>query len=232
VEAQKKVYRDPQFREQFREALKKPDIFGGKWERLVVKEVKNPALQPLVGRSVAEIARERGKDGVDIFLDLAIEDDLGIEYTMLLFNATDERMPELIRDSRTMIGLSDGGAHVDMLCDAGYCTYLLGTWVRDRQALTLEHAVKRITSEPADYFGIKNRGRLMPGMAADVVVFDYNTVGSNIRGEMRNDLPGGGRRLVMPARGIEHVVVNGQALYHEGKLSDALPGQVLRSGNC
>jgi N-acyl-D-aspartate/D-glutamate deacylase len=67
-------------------------------------------------------------------------------------------------------------------------------------------------------------------MAADVVVFDYNTVGSNRRGEMRNDLPGGGRRLVMPARGIEHVVVNGQVLYDEGRASDTLPGQVLRSG--
>jgi N-acyl-D-aspartate/D-glutamate deacylase len=69
-------------------------------------------------------------------------------------------------------------------------------------------------------------------MAADVAVFDYNTVGSNKRPEMRNDLPGSGRRLVMPARGIEHVVVNGQRLYREGKLSDAMPGQVLRSGNC
>jgi N-acyl-D-aspartate/D-glutamate deacylase len=130
-----------------------------------------------------------------------------------------------------MVGLSDGGAHVDMLCDAGYCTYLLGTWVRERQAMSLEQAVKRITSEPADFFGIKGRGRLLPGMAADVVVFDYNTVGSNKRGEMRNDLPGGGRRLVMPARGIEHVLVNGHSLYNQGKPSEGLHGQVLRSGN-
>jgi N-acyl-D-aspartate/D-glutamate deacylase len=230
AEVQKKFYREPKFRDNFREALKYPAVFNGKWERLEVKEVRNPAMQSLVGKSVAEIAQERGKDGVDTFLDLAIEDDLGIEYTMALFNATEERIPELIRDTRTMVGLSDGGAHVDMLCDAGYCTYLLGTWVRDRQVLSLEHAIKRITSEPADFFGIRNRGRLLPGMAADVVVFDYNTVGSNKRGEMRNDLPGGGRRLVMPARGIEHVVVNGQVLYDEGRAGDALPGQVLRSG--
>jgi N-acyl-D-amino-acid deacylase len=151
---------------------------------------------------------------------------------MALFNATEERIPELIRDSRAMVGLSDGGAHVDMLCDAGYCTYLLGTWVRERQVLSLEHAVKRITSEPADFFGLKSRGRLLPGMAADVVVFDYNSVGSSTRGEMRNDLPGGGRRLVMPARGIEHVIVNGHSLYDEGKASGELPGQVLRSGQC
>jgi N-acyl-D-aspartate/D-glutamate deacylase len=231
-EVQKKFYRDPKFRDDFREALKHPAVFSGKWERLEVKEVSNPALQPLIGKSVAQVAQERGKDGVDTFLDLALEDDLNLEYAMELFNASEERIPELIRDSRTMVGLSDGGAHVDMLCDAGYCSYLLGTWVRDKQVMTLEHAIKRITSEPADYFGINNRGRLLPGMAADVVVFDFNTIGSNKRGEMRNDLPGGGRRLVMPARGVEQVIVNGRVLYDEGKASEALPGQVLRSGAC
>jgi N-acyl-D-amino-acid deacylase len=231
-EVQKKLYRDPKFRDEFREAMKRPAVFSGKWDRLEVKEVVNPALKPLLGRTVAEIARERGKDGVDTFLDLALEDDLGIEFTMALFNANEDRIPELINDPRIMVGLSDGGAHVDMLCDAGYCTYLLGTWVREKQKMTLERAIQRITSEPADFFGITNRGRLLPGKAADVVVFDYNTVGSAKRGEMRNDLPGGGRRLVMPARGIEHVVVNGQGLYDGGKPSGTLPGQVLRSGNC
>ena len=92
--------------------------------------------------------------------------------------------------------------------------------------MTLERAIQRITSEPAAFFGIKNRGRLMPGLAADVTIFDYNTVGSNARGEMRNDLPGGGRRLVMPARGIEYTVVNGNVLYDHGQLSGNLPGQV------
>jgi N-acyl-D-aspartate/D-glutamate deacylase len=207
-------------------------VFNGKWERLEIKEVTNPALQPLVGHSVAEVAKQRGCDGVDAFLDLGLEDDLGIEFTMALFNANEDRIPELITDPRAMVGLSDGGAHVDMLCDAGYCTYLLGTWVRDRQVMPLEYAIKRITSEPADFFGIKNRGRLLPGMAADIVVFDYNTVGSDKRGEMRNDLPGGGRRLVMPARGIEHVIVNGGGLYDRGSANEELHGQVLRSGNC
>lgn len=231
-EVQKKIYADENFRNKFREDLEHPAIFQGNWERLEVKEVGNPAFRSLVGRNVADIARERGKDGVATFLDLAVEDDLNIEFTIEMFNANEARIPELIKDSRTMVGLSDGGAHVDMLCDAGYCTYMLGTWVRDRQAMTIEHAVKRITSEPADYFGIKSRGRLLPGMAADVVVFDYNTVGSAKRGEMANDLPGGGRRLVVRPKGIEHVVVNGQALYAHGQPTGSLPGQVLRSGNC
>ena len=232
LEAQQRVYRDPSFRNAFRKELERPAVFNGKWERLEVKEVSNPVMKPLEGKTVAEIAKERGQDGVDTFLDLALEDDLQIQYTMALFNANEERIPELINDARVMVGLSDGGAHVDMLCDAGYCTYLLGTWVRDKQAMSLERAIQRLTSEPADFFGIKNRGRLMAGMAADIVVFDHNTVGSAKRGEMRNDLPGGGRRIVMTARGIEHVVVNGQTLYDEGKLGATLPGQVLRSGNC
>jgi N-acyl-D-aspartate/D-glutamate deacylase len=230
-EVQANIYRDPSFRNAFRESLKKPDIFSGKWERLEVKEVFTPSMKSLEGRTVADIAKERGKDGVDTFLDLAIEDDLQIEFTMALFNANEDRIPELISDPRTLVGLSDGGAHVDMLCDAGYATYLLGTWVRERSAMTLERAVQRITSEPADFFGIKGRGRLSPGLAADIAVFDYNTVGSARRGEMRSDLPGGGRRLVMPARGIEYTVVNGEVLYDQGKVSGGLPGQVLRSGN-
>ncbi|MBF6560628.1 MAG: amidohydrolase family protein [Candidatus Binataceae bacterium] len=232
AEAQIAIYREPGFRNAFREALKHPDIFSGKWERLEVKEVFTPAMKPLEGRTVAEIARERGCDGVDAFLDLAIEDGLNIQFTMALFNANEDRIPELISDPRTMIGLSDGGAHVDMLCDAGYCTFLIGTWVRERAAMTLERAIQRITSEPAHLFGIRKRGRLSPGMAADVAIFDFNTIGSNKRGEMRNDLPGGGRRLVMPARGVEYTIVNGQVLYEHGRASGAMPGQVLRSGAC
>jgi N-acyl-D-aspartate/D-glutamate deacylase len=197
-----------------------------------IKEVGNPALRALEGRTVAEVARERGRDGLDTFLDLGIEDDLQIEFSYAVFNANEDRIPELLRDPRTMLGLSDGGAHVDMLIDAGYTTYLLGTWVRERQALTLEHAVKRITSEPADFFGMRTRGRLKPGLAADVAIFDPDTVGSALRGTMRNDLPGGGRRLVMEARGIFCTIVNGQVLYREGKPTDARPGVVLRCGNC
>lgn len=230
VEEQIGFYRDPGFRAAFRKELETPRIFNGNWDRAIVHEVGSKAMQPLVGRSVGDIARERGKDGLDTFLDLAIEDNLELAYTYELFNANEDRIPELIKDPRTMIGLSDGGAHVDMLCDAGYTTYLLGTWVRDREAMTLEHAVRRITSEPAALFGIRNRGRIAKGAAGDFAVFDLNTVGSGKRGEMWNDLPGGGRRLVMPANGVEYTVVNGTVLYERGQASGALPGQVLRSG--
>lgn len=229
-EEQAQLYRDQKFRDAFREALKVPKIFTGDWSRAIIHEVANPALQPLLGRNVESVARERGKDPMDTFLDLALEDNLEMQFTYELFNSDESRIPELIKDPRTIIGLSDGGAHVDMFCDAGYCTYLLGTWVRDREVMSLEHAVKRITTEPAALFGIQNRGRIAPGLAADFAIFDLARVGSGKRGEMRHDLPGGGRRLVVPARGIEYTIVNGTPLFEAGRDTGARPGQVLRSG--
>ena len=230
VEQQQAFYRDANFRAAFRKEMERPKVFTGKWERAIVHETGRPDMQALVGKSVAEIAEQRGKDGLDTFLDLCIEDDLQLQYTYELFNADEDRIPELIMHDQTMVGLSDGGAHVDMLCDAGYCTYLIGTWVRDRQAMTLEHAVKRITSEPAAFYGMTTRGTIAPGLAADFAIFDYDTIGSARRGEMRSDLPGGGRRLVMPAQGVQYTIVNGEILFEDGTHTGAMPGQVLRSG--
>jgi N-acyl-D-aspartate/D-glutamate deacylase len=226
--AQAAVYADVAFRNQFREELKQPMAFGN-WARINVHEVRSPALKALEGRSIADIAREQGKDGVDAFLDLTLQDDLDIEFTMASFNTRVDRMTEILNDKSVLVALGDGGAHVDMLCDAGYPTYLLGTWVRERQALTLEEGVRRLTSDPADVFGIRDRGRLAPGLAADLVIFDAARVGSTNRGERRFDLPGGAKRMVMPSRGVEHTVVNGVVTWADGKLTGAAAGQVLRS---
>ena len=230
-EVQIKYYRDKAFRDAFRNQLRDGYIFrlDTYFKRLEVKEVRSEALKGLVGKSVDTIARERGADTVDTFFDICIEDDLAIDFTLEAMNSNEEGLRELIRNPQTLIGLSDGGAHVDMLCDAGYCTYLLGHWVRDVQALTLERAVQRISSEPADLFGLAGRGRIAVGQAADFAVFDYETVGSDKRPEMRNDLPGGGRRMVMPARGMQYTIVNGEVLFDDQKHTGALPGQVLRS---
>ena len=228
LEKQKAFYRDPEFRGAFREELKKPHLFQGRWNRVEVLETASPALRQYERRTIGEIAEQRHEDPLDTFFNLALEDDLNIQYTMQQYH--EEGIQRLIADPRTMIGLSDGGAHVNMLCDAGYCTYLLGTWVRERQALTLENAIKRITSEPADFFGIKDRGRLKVGLPADIAIFDERKVGSAKRARMQNDLPGGGRRLVMPAEGVEYSIVNGDILYEHGHHSGYLPGQVLRSG--
>jgi len=226
--AQAVVYRDPAFRAQFRKELERPMSFGN-WARITLHEVKNPALKRFEGRTVADIAAEQGKDGVDAFLDVTLEDDLENEFTMQSFNTRADRMAELLNDPTVLLGLGDGGAHLDMLCDAGYPTYVLGTWVRERKVLTLEEAVRRMTSDPADFFGIKDRGRLAPGLAADVVLFDPATVGSVGRPERIYDLPGGAKRMVMRSRGIEMTLVNGEVTWERGALTGAAAGRVLRS---
>ena len=227
-EAQRRVYADRAFRDAFREDLKQPLSFGN-WERITMHEAKNPELKKMEGLTVAEIARAQGKDGVDAFLDMTLADDLEIEFTMASYNNRVDRMAELLSDPSILIGLGDGGAHVDMLCDAGYPTYLLGTWVRERGVLELEQAIARLTSDPADFFGITDRGRLAPGLAGDVTIFDPSTIGSKNRGERRYDLPGGGKRMVMPSKGVEYTIVNGAVTYAEGELTTAKAGRVLRS---
>jgi len=227
-EAQATVYADPAFRAAFREDLKRPASFGD-WARITVHEVKSPALKRYEGRTVAEIAAEHGKDGVDALLDLTLADDLANEFTVQSWNTRVDRMAELLNDRSVLLGLGDGGAHLDMLCDAGYPTYLLGTWVRERKVLKLEEAVRRMTSDPADFFGIRDRGRIAPGMAADLVLFDPKTVGIAGRPERLHDLPGGGKRMVVRSTGIEMTLVNGVPTWEKGALTGAAAGRVLRS---
>ncbi len=227
-EAQAAVYRDPAFRAAFREDLKRPASFGN-WERITVHEVGSPGLEKYEGRTIAEIAAERGVDGVDALLDLTLEDDLQVEFTLQSFNTRVDRMAEVLNDRRMLLGLGDGGAHLDMLCDSGYPTFVLGTWVRERKVLSLEEAVRRMTSDPADFFGIRDRGRIASGLAADIVVFDPQTVGSLGRPERRYDLPGGGKRMVIRSRGIELTLVNGVPTWENSALTGAAAGTVLRS---
>jgi len=226
--AQAAAYLDPAFRAAFRRDLEQPMAFGN-WERITVHEVRNPSLKHMEGKTVAQLAAERRQDCVDAFLDISLEDDLDNEFTMQSFNTRAERMAELLNDPSILLGLGDGGAHLDMLCDAGYPTYVLGTWVRERGVLTLEEAVRRMTSDPADFFGIRDRGRVAPGLAADLVLFDPATVGSAGRPERRYDLPGGGKRMVMRSAGVELTLVNGVPTWERGALTGRSAGSVLRS---
>jgi N-acyl-D-amino-acid deacylase len=226
----KQLYADPEFRRAVVDEMSK-GVLRRNFKRVEVSDVGKHELKSLVGRSVADIARDRGREGYEFetMLDLAIEDDLNISFAQSVFNTNEERLGKLINDPRPMIGLSDAGAHVTLLCDAGYCTYLLGHWVRDLNAINLEYAVKRITSEPADFFGLRGRGRLNVGGHADLAIFDAATVGSARRGTMKDDLPGGGKRLVMPATGVIHTVVNGVPVYENEHYTGTTPGTVLHS---
>jgi len=227
-EGQRAVYADAEFRNAFREELKDPINFSD-FNRIILHEVKNPELKRFEGRTVTEIAREQGKDDVDALLDLTLEDDLENEFIFTSFNTKVDSMSKILNHPHVVIGLGDGGAHVDMLCDSSYPTHVLGTWVRERQAMTLERAIQKITSEPAELFGIAGRGKLKVGNWADVTIFDPETVGSPDRNERSYDLPGGAKRMVKASYGIEHTIVNGESVYKDGRLMEASSGKVLRS---
>ena len=229
IEDQKKLYTSDGFRDGFAADLKRPRAGRLDWQRFMIDRVASPSLKVCEGKSVAEIAHGRGEEPLDCFLNIAIEDDLQTWFVITF--AEEERISRFVADSRLMIGLSDGGAHVGEHCDAHYPTYLIGTWSRDKQLLSLEHAVKRLTSEPADLFGIADRGRLTPGMAGDFAIFDYNTINSAPRQHAVRDLPGGGLRFVTAAHGIEYTIVNGEVLFEHQQHTGALSGTVVRSGN-
>ena len=226
LEVMKKEYADPSFRDEFRANMSlkvaRPDL-----RRMRVEEVQKPELKSYEGKPLTQIAQERGVDLVDAFLDLAVADGIQTRFTDMPMS--EDGMDELLSDPRTMVGLSDGGAHVDAHCEAGYPTYMIGHWVRKKQLFSLERAVELITSHPADIFGVVGRGRLKPGMAGDVVIFDYDTIDTKMRQHQIRDLPGGGARFVMTAQGINYTIVNGEVIYVDGKATGALPGQVIRS---
>ena len=230
AEEQARIYADPTFRAEFRAACAAtPKAFSGQWQQTQVCKVGKAAHRTWLGKSIAELSQQAGTDPFDTFFDLALADDLETEFSLAMLNFDLDLVEEVITDPRVLIGLSDGGAHVDMLCNAGYPTYLLGTWVRRRQAMSLERAVQRITSEPARFFGVLDRGVIATGKAADFVVFDPDTVDAGEK-VMLNDLPGGERRFVQRAEGIHAVVVNGEIVLAHGEHSGALPGQMLRAG--
>jgi N-acyl-D-amino-acid deacylase len=228
-EKQMEVYADSAFRSAFKEELKLGRKWTGSVRGATVVSVVNPDLKQYEGSTVGEIADQRGQDPNDAFFDLAVADNLQVKFVVPRANNDPKQLADMLRDSRTLIGLSDAGAHLDMLCESGYTTYMLGHWVREERALTLERAIQRITSEPADYFGIKGRGRLEAGAAADVVIFDESKINSPLRPTAVKDLPAGGTRLYCKAEGISQVIVNGQVLYRDGRHTGAYPGKVLRS---
>jgi len=230
VERQSEIYRDPVFRRTLQQEIDAGSKLTGVVGTIGVYRAGREDLRAYEGRTIAELAQERNCGELDCLFDFALEDGLATKFIIPRANTARERIPDLLRESdRTLIGLSDAGAHVDMFCEAGYTTYMLGHWVREQKALTLEHAIKRMTAEPADFFGITDRGRLQPGLAADIVVFDPLKVGSPTRGSTVNDLPTGAGRLVARAEGVSKVIVNGALLFDEGRHTGAYPGQVLRS---
>ena len=186
----------------------------------------------LNGRRLADIARERGVHAVDLLLDLALDSKLDTKFRVPIVNFDEDEVQEILRDPNVVLGLGDGGAHLSQLCDACFSTHLLGRWVRERKALSLERAVHMLSARPAGVFGIRDRGLLAAGRPADVVVFDPDSVGAGPL-ERVYDLPAGADRLISKPRGVDAVVVNGAVLPGPGEswpTGEALPGRLLRNG--
>lgn len=219
---------DGQFRATFRrESVERSDSPSSRrWAAVELVHATRPDRAELVGRSLAEIAAVRGGDVVDALFDSA-RDDPAARFSMLLLNFDEARVAELLRQPESLIALSDAGAHVSVLCDAGYATYLLGHWVRERGLFTWEEAVRRLTSMPAAIYGIPQRGRLVAGAVADVTCFDPTRV-AMLPPERVRDFPAGAERYVTRATGIERVVIAGEDFLVAGEWTGTRPGRVLK----
>jgi len=179
--------------------------------------------------TIEALAAERGRSPMATFLDLAIESNLELFFMQAAANHDQDRVLEFLRHPRAIPTFSDSGAHVTQIMDSSLQTHLLGHWVRNEQALTIEEAVHRITQLPAVAWGFVDRGVLAPGMAADINVFDLTTISPNLP-ELVSDLPGGASRLRQTATGIKATLVNGEVLVADAEPTGATPGVLLRRG--
>jgi N-acyl-D-aspartate/D-glutamate deacylase len=203
-------------------------LFNNEWDQVQVVEVANPAHAALEQKSLAEIAAAQGADPLDAMLDLAIAEDLRTVFTAQLLNSDEEAVGRMLNHPQSIVSLSDAGAHLTFFNDAGFGLHLLGHWARERAAMPMSEAVRRLTAHPAGVFGMTDRGLLREGHAADLLLFDPATVG---RGPKRrvHDLPGGAARLTTDAVGVHGVWVNGrQVADASGLVTDApLAGTLL-----
>jgi N-acyl-D-aspartate/D-glutamate deacylase len=231
-EAVLRIYRDPAFRAAVKAELSAPSrrMFTGEWEKIHVVQVARPENRGFEDRSLAQIQARTGKHPIDFLLDLSLEEGLDTLFTAILLNSDEEAVGRMIQHPHSLLSLSDAGAHLTFLCDAGFGLHFLGHWVRDRGLMPLEQGVRAITGYPAQVFGIADRGRIAPGAWADLLLFDPATVG---RGEAYrvHDLPAGASRLNTQPRGLHGVWVNGGKIADEAGLVPGAQarGQVLRS---
>jgi N-acyl-D-amino-acid deacylase len=228
------VYRDPAWRASTWDELSGANGGGFlpfNWPSVSVAEsVSRPDL---VGRSVVELSAERECSPLDVMLDISLDDKLETRFWSVLANDDDEGIAWLLPRDNVLLGLADSGAHVSQLCDACFATDLLGNWVRDRNVMPLERAIHKLTGEPAAVYGLDNRGTVAVGQAADLCVFDPDTVAPGPLRRLR-DFPADGERLTADAPvGMTHVFVNGVPIRVDNEPAveglDARPGTVLRS---
>jgi N-acyl-D-aspartate/D-glutamate deacylase len=236
IEERMRALADPETRSRLDERARSPEAGVlanlARWERLEVVEGFTPETRALEGRRIGDIAREQRKDAFDALCDVVLADGLrtGLRPDFGGPEPDDvwKMRAEVWRDPRAVVGGSDAGAHLDMMCGASYSTFVAGDAVRAGH-VTLEEAVHLLTDVPARLYGLRGRGRVEPGAHADIVLFEAETVGP--AGERTyDDLPGGASRIVAESRGVHHVLVAGTEIVRDGAYTGATPGTVLRAG--
>ena len=223
---------DPAFRAAMRAEIAAPTVFrlyNGEWDQVQVVEVANPAHAHFEQRTIADLAREAGADPLDFMFDLALSENLDTVFTATLLNSDQDAVARMLAHPASLVSLSDAGAHLTFFNDAAFGLHLMGHWARDLGALSMQEAVWRLTGQPAQVFGLTNRGRLLPGYAADLLLFDPATVGRGPKHRV-GDLPGGAARLHTDAIGVHGVWVNGvKVVDANGMLAQpARPGVLMR----
>lgn len=197
------------------------------WVNSSVEKAASPATAPLEGRLLVDIAKERGVSPAEVMFDVALEDKLETFFRIAgPVNVDESRLERILKSPATLVGISDGGAHLQTFAGGDYSSYFLEHWVRDKGSFSLEEGVAALSSRVARFLGLTDRGTLEVGKAADVVIFDPDTIGP-LTVQTLDDIPGGGTRMTKDAQGISCVIVNGEPLIENGKATGAVPGQVL-----
>lgn len=202
------------------------------WARMTIFHTVSPENERYIGRNIGEIAEELGTTPWDALCDISIADGMNTSFGHPSVEEPDENWEaraQVWRDERVVIGASDVGAHLDMFFSGNYATVTLREAVAKRRLLSLEEAIHLLTAAPADLYMLRDRGRLVEGAWADIVVFDPERIGTGPM-HMRTDLPAGASRLYADAEGISHVICNGEEIVRNGEFTDARPGTILRSG--
>ena len=228
LEEKKHLLADPEFRARLREQFDgNAAELGRRQESLIVKDARLGKNKSLEGTRVMDLAASQAKDFLDAFFDLALDEGLETQFMYVgVLNGDPEAVGQIISSPYALPGASDAGAHLDAECNVDFTATLLGHWVREKGVMTLEEAVRRLTSMSAGVLGITDRGLVKEDLAADIVLFDPQKVRALPR-EVWRDLPGGGERIVMRAEGIEAVIVNGEPLFEAGEHTGAMPGKIL-----
>ena len=205
-------------------------LFNGDWDKIIVREVQNKKYLPLEGRSIKDIASEANVNPLEWLLDHSLnENGMDTLFIAMLLNSDEEAVGKLLKHPRSNITLSDAGAHLTFFNDAGYGLYMLQKWVRENDIMTIEEAIYNLTGKQADIYRIDQRGRLVPGQYADMMLINPDKIGVSQTYRV-NDLPGGSSRLNIDGHGIYGVWINGQRVLEDNSIvnRDSLPGKVIR----